>query len=122
MKSVHFGMDVERRRGPDVIMQSLTWIAAAGWFLLFLALILFDRAKPETTNFFDRFLGREVPATGWNEQLTAVLFGIMIIGFCLGGIGLYLNSKRMRRKDDTYRISLIILAVISLCGMLIYLV
>ncbi|MBU1864610.1 MAG: hypothetical protein KKH94_13195 [Candidatus Omnitrophica bacterium] len=114
---------IERRKGPDVLMKSLSWIGGVGWLLMLGAMIILHVAKPKTKGFFDRYYHiTKGFRPNWDTELTRYIFYIMIVGLCLSVIGLIINKTRHRRSDDTYRINLMVIGVISLMGIIIYLV
>ncbi len=112
-------MKLDRRKGSDLWVKVLEWLGVFGWLLMFAALFIFDRAKPEDKNFLVK--ATKVGArTTWNQELTNYLFYLMIFGLCISIIGIAINSRRYRRKDDRFRITLIILGVISIFGIIKY--
>jgi len=114
--------DDNRRSGPDMLVKSLTWIAVTGWLLMVAAMFLLDRAKPVTKDFYDKAFDVHMNTrTGWDTEITFYLFIIMLVGLLLSPVGLFINSKRHKRREDTYRISLILLFIVSLFGTVIYL-
>ena len=114
------GIDPDRRKGPDRLIHSLKWLAIGGWLLMLAALIVLGLAKPEEVTFYDRHfnIARD---TNWNYSLRSIIFYMMILGFSVSVLGLTINLKRLRRRDDEYRISLILMGFISLLGIIIYL-
>jgi len=112
----------EKRKGPDILMNLLTWLAVIGWLMMFVVLIVIDIAKPHMESSFDHVNGAESPLSAWDPVLIQYIFYLMIAGFSISIIGIILNIKRHRRKRDKYRISLIALGVISLLGIIFYLI
>ncbi len=112
-------MKLDRRKGPDPWVKALEWLGVFGWLLMFTALFILDRAKPESENFLIKATKIEASTT-WNQELTNALFYLMIFGLCISIIGIAINSRRYRRKDDRFRITLIILGVISIFGIIKY--
>ncbi len=108
---------LDRRKGPDPWVKALEWLGVFGWLLMFTALFIFDRAKPESENFLIKATKVEASTT-WNQELTTALFYLMIFGLCISIIGIAINSRRYRRKDDRFRITLIILGMISIFGII----
>ncbi len=107
----------DRRKGPDPLVKALEWLSVFGWLLMFAALFIIDRAKPQSENFLVKATKAEVSNT-WNQELTNALFYLMIFGLCISIIGIVINSRRYRRKDDRFRITLIMLGVISIFGII----
>lgn len=113
----------ERRKGPDILLRFLSYISVAGWALMFLALFFFDKAKPIKRDFFDYAL-KVQPARlrdQWNTQFMTYIFYCMIAGILISAVGLMINASRCRRRDDHYRIALVLLGIISAAGICIYL-
>ena len=101
-----------RRKGPDKWLRSLTWLTISGWLLLFASFILFDVARPEAETLFHRMMG-VFPEQGWNIGLKNIVFYIVLCCQGLSVVGVLVNSRRMRRKSDRYRWSLMGLAIMS---------
>ncbi|ODS34338.1 MAG: hypothetical protein SCARUB_00469 [Candidatus Scalindua rubra] len=114
------GMKPERRKGPDIWVKALGWFVVFGWFLMFVALFIIDRAKPEDENIFTKAAEIEVRTT-WNQELINYLFYLMIFGLCISIIGIVINSRRHHREDDRFRLTLIILGITSILGIIKYL-
>ena len=110
----------ERRKGPDLLVKLLGWLAIVGWFLMFMVLFIIDRAKPEYENMFTKAANIKV-RTSWNQELINYLFYLMIFGLCMSIIGLVINSRRHHRAKDRFRYTLIILGIISLLGIIMHL-
>ncbi len=113
-------MRTERRKGPDLWVKLLGWLAIVGWFLMFMVLFIIDRAKPEYENMFTKAANIKV-RTSWNQELINYLFYLMIFGLCMSIIGLVINSRRHHRAKDRFRYTLIILGIISLLGIIMHL-
>lgn len=54
-------------------------------------------------------------------RVTAIFY-LLSLGLVLGIIGLAVNARRHRRRDDYYRIHLVLLTALSASGVLYYLV
>ncbi|KIH76435.1 hypothetical protein SAMN05660860_01505 [Geoalkalibacter ferrihydriticus] len=107
---------VERRRHPDLWVRSLEWLAVGSWLLLFIALLLVAKAKPQVETFFERYYDLPLDPF-WNLELLGYLQGLMALGLGISIIGLFINWRRSRRAEDQYCVSLIILGIISLVGL-----
>ncbi|MCD4651630.1 MAG: hypothetical protein K8S56_07590 [Candidatus Cloacimonetes bacterium] len=110
----------DRREKRDFWSRSITWFTLAGWVIMVSVLVIFDKAKPTQESFFDRFHHVE-RVTTWNDSLVQSLFIMMIVGFLLGIVGLIINYRRNRRQKDHISVSLILLSLVSLLGILIFL-
>ncbi len=108
----------QKRRGPDILIKVIHWMAASGWILMFAVLLLTDKARPKVAFFLDRIL--QVPLrTSWDRKLLniACFLLVLILGLCL--IGLFINSWRHKRKTDHYNSSLVIMGILALGGIFI---
>ena len=63
----------DRRRGPDLWTKTLRWLGIFGWFVMFVAIFIIDRAKPEEENMFTKAAKVSVRKT-WNQELIHYLF------------------------------------------------
>ncbi len=113
-------MKPDRRKGPDLWSKTLRWLGVFGWFVMFVAIFILDRAKPEEENMFTKAAKISVRKT-WDQELIHYLFYLMIFGLCISVIGIVINSRRHHRKDDRFKYILIILGIISLFGIIKYL-
>lgn len=114
----------ERRRGADFWLLLMRWLGLAGWLVLFCALALFERARPEDA-FVDAELFQRlgVPMelrSYWDLDLVHYIVYLMAMGLALSIGGLLVNSRRLRRRDDQYRVYLLALGLISLAGLTMY--
>jgi hypothetical protein len=113
-------MKLNRRSGPDFWVRILGWFGGISWFLMFAAMFIIDRAKPEAEKILTRASGAEVSST-WDQTLIGYLFYLVIFGLCVSTVGIMINSKRYRREEDRFRLTLIVLGMLSLFGLAIYL-
>ncbi len=111
---------LDRRSGPDFWVRVLGWFGGISWLLMFAAMFIIDRAKPEAEKILTRVSGAEVSTT-WNQTLLGYLFYLVIFGLCISTVGIMINSKRYRRAEDRFRLTLIVLGILSLFGIVIYL-
>ena len=114
------GIDTERRKGPDLWIKSLRWFAIVGWLFMVSALVIFAKAKPQVETFIERYYSIKL-RTIWDMEWMRYIFYLMILGLCISCVGLAINIKRHRRKNDEYRVSMILLGLISLFGIILYL-
>ncbi|KAA3615284.1 MAG: hypothetical protein DWQ05_14575 [Calditrichaeota bacterium] len=109
----------DRRRGPDKLIKSLRWLAITGWINFAISLILYDEAKPDFETFFDRLFHVQM-RYHWNETLAFLSFVWFVLCLVLSVVGIFINKKRHRRRNDEYRLNLIVLGLISLVGAVSY--
>jgi uncharacterized membrane protein len=114
----------ERRKGSDTILKILSVLGVIGWFLMLIALFVIDKAKPQQLEsmFSNIDSGTSHYQLGWNDELLYYVFVLMVVGFLISILGLYLNSMRNRRRGDSYRVHLVFLFIISTIGILYYLI
>ncbi len=112
-------MKPDRRKGPDLWNKILSCLGVFGWFVMFVALFIIDRARPEDENMFTKSANASVRST-WDLELIHYLFYLMIFGLCISVIGIVINSRRHQRVNDRFRYILIILGIISLFGIIKY--
>ena len=118
---------VERRKGHDRLLRIMSWSGIVGWAIMLVVMVAVDRAKPDDSTFTPSksiFEQAGVPyhlRTTWDQDLVTYIFYLLIAGLVLGVTGLAVNSRRHRRRDDHYRIHLVLLTGISAIGILYYL-
>ena len=115
----------ERRKGPDKWIYAVRSFGVVGWCLMIGALLIVDKAKPESDAFIDKeFFNRmDIPIvlrTSWDQDLARYIFYLMILGCFLSVTGLVINIRRSRRKDDGYKTYLFMLAFLSVTGIVLY--
>lgn len=112
---------VDRRQGPDLWIKLLTGSGIISGICLVATLFITALAKPEVETFFDRFYNLRLRRT-WDMDLMNYIFYLLLICFISSIVGLVINSRRKRRKDDHTRASLIVMLCISIFGLVQYLV
>lgn len=95
------------RKGPDLILRLIDIFSVILWGFQIVILGLLHYAKPVYETFFDRLLHIEL-RDYWDYQLLKVTLILSLVQFVVSLISLYLNSKRLKRKYDRIRRSIII--------------
>ena len=119
---------VERRKGHDRLLRIMSWSGIVGWAIMLVVMVAVDRAKPDDSAFipnkriFEQAGVPYHPRTTWDQDLVTYIFYLLIAGLFLGITGLVVNSRRHRRRDDHYRVHLVLLTGISAVGILYYLI
>ena len=113
------GIRKNKRRGADLVVRSKNIMIYSAWILFFFIFVLLSMAKPRQTTMFDRFYNVSVNQA-WDPLMLNAAFLIMPFLMIICAIGLYFNSKRLKRKTDSYSLSLIIFGSLSAVGVLLY--
>ena len=91
-------MFTERRKGADLLVRLMRLFGLAGWLVLFIALLIFGKARPEESFIDRRFLehlGFSVQLRQfWNESLMQYVFYLMVFGLGLSIAGLVMHYQR----------------------------
>ena len=109
----------ERRRGPDAVVKAVWWTVGISWILIITAIVFTDQAKPKSMTFFDRIFKVSV-RNYWDEELLRYAFYILLLNLAACVIGFVLNILRQKRKTDRISKSIIVLGVVTLAGILWY--
>lgn len=109
----------ERRKGPDIWLRAIQWTGLISWGLMLPLLYLIDRAKPEFETFFDRMFDLQV-RSNWDLDVYRWAVYLMFFLLVLSGVGLIINKLRKRRREDFYRINLILIFLLSALGIVYY--
>lgn len=110
---------IERRKGPDLLIKFVRWTAIAGWILLIAAILILGQAQPPWEKFFYKVFGVQIRYF-WDTGLSKIVFCLLIFLDLLCAGALFANMKRSRRKTDRYNFSVILLAIVTLAGILLY--
>ncbi len=108
----------EKRKQIDPIMQLIHLSSALVWIMLISILFITNRAMPPLETVFDRYLGVEL-RNHWDFRILGMIQWILAAVFIMSGIGIILNTRRLKRATDHMRVSLIISAVFSFIGSIV---
>ncbi len=104
---------------PDLLERLPLWFGSFAWVVTLVALAVASRARPRRYVLFDTMFG--VERTGaWNQGLLDVAAVLLVITLVLVGVGLWANSKRLKREDDQVRLRLIVAGAVSAFGIGVY--
>ncbi len=110
-----------RRDRKDPLIKYLTWANAAAAIGLFAALCIAALAKPEIPTFFDRFYQVNVyRRPHWDMALLDYIAILLALSGLTSIFGLFINSRRLKRKGDHIRATLVICLVLSIVGLGLY--
>lgn len=105
-----------RRKRPDPLQKWLTCVHATAIIALAAALVITAIAKPELETFFDRYYDLHL-RQDWNRDQIVYIGVLLALSSLSSAVGLVINSRRLRRKNDHVHVTLILSLVISLIGM-----
>jgi len=89
----------------------------AGWISIISITLAFHFARPARLG--DRHW-KVGGSTSWDSETVKYMLYLCIISLVLSLLGILVNSLRNRRKKDYFHVNLIVLAVISVIGIIIY--
>ncbi len=110
----------DRRLDEDRMVMVYKALSAFSWFFSILLLSTFLMARPERVYGLDVFFDFKKRAI-WNLQRLDQALIVELITVLISGLGLFLNSLRMKRKGDRWSRSLMINLLIGLLGIGYYL-
>lgn len=110
----------ERRKKSGPLLTIISIFGFVSWLLMLPVLVLLEKAKPELETVFDRWLNLGAQP-GWDLTLYRYAFYLMLLVMLVSFLGLVLNAFRKRRSTDSWRINLIVVFLLSLSGIIYYL-
>jgi len=111
----------DRRRQADWVVQAATILSVVAWIVAITVLFIIHVAAPERVDFFTHVFGGQVVTT-WNAQLLWVAFILLIASLICCIAAFLFNMLRMRRKTDKYRKSVIFMGVVTLLGIVFFII
>lgn len=112
-----------RREPKDPLLRYLTWANAAAAIGLFAALCIAALAKPELPTFFDHFYRVNVYRRPyWDTVLVDYIATLLALSGITSIFGLVINSRRLKRRGDHIRATLVICLLLSIVGLGLYFV
>ena len=100
--------DRRKQKGDDRWGATLRWLGVASWVMMFSYLA-----------FTEKLTGAE--AASANSSLSTYIFLLMILGLMVSVCGFLIIQKRNRRYSDEHTYSVLVLGLVSLCGIIYYL-
>lgn len=101
----------DKRKGPDLILRLISLSSIILWGFIILNFCVILSAKPEFESFFDRLLNLTV-RDYWDYRLLNISLVTSLIQFILSVLALFLNTRRLKRKTDRIRASIIIISLV----------
>lgn len=110
-----------RRKSKDPLLQFITWANAVAVIGLFIAICIAAVAKPEAVTFFDRYYRVDIyRRPHWDMALVDYIAIMLTLSGLTSIVGLAINSRRLKRKGDYVRATLVICLLMSLAGLGLY--
>lgn len=104
---------VDLRKGPDLILRMLDILSVVLWGVIIVNFGMIMFAMPEGETFFDRLFSIKV-RDYWDANLLQFPLILSVVQLIISVISLFLNSKRLKRRDDRLRVSVIVSLFVSL--------
>lgn len=103
---------VNRRKGNDLLINVLNALTALAWLVFLAALFVADEGRPETGKFHIALFNLDL-RDYWVPHLKKALF--ILLGVCttISISSLLANQLRIKRKSDSFRLSLALLISLS---------
>ena len=108
-----FTAESNRRRGGDFIVRIVPILGLITWFISLAIFALIAEARPEAQYNLDIYFNF-YKRSHWRADLLDTAFFSALLELLVCSLGLYLNSKRMKREGDQYNRGLIINLVFSI--------
>ncbi len=110
---------VERRRKKDWVTRLIPIFSAVGWLSVVVFIFLLERASPRTGDIFTTKTDL-IMVSGINSTLLRTSLAVLILVFLVCVLGFFFNMFRHRRKSDKYNLSIIILGLLSMVGIIVF--
>ena len=113
-----------RRRQTDWVVNAAAVLSVLAWVFAFVVLLILDIASDRVAlPGVQAALGGEARTTNWNIVLLRQIGLIVLVFSFLCSVAAFMfNMMRMRRKTDKYRKSVIIMGLITLTGIVFYVI
>ena len=105
--------DRRKRKGDDddVWGRTLRWLGVASWILMFTFLAITEKMSTGA---------EQIEAAASSTILSTIIFLLMILGLGVSISGFMLMQKRNRRNSDEFTYSVMVLGLVSFCGIIYY--
>jgi hypothetical protein len=94
------------RKGPDIVCRIVDIASVILWGFIIVNFAIILWAKPVGETFFDRLFNISV-RDYWDAAMLQIALFLSVIQLFISIFSLYLNSKRLKRKGDRIRISIV---------------
>jgi len=119
---------LERRKKVDWVVRMATVLSIVSWAFAVAVWAVLEMASPERDfRFITSILSKHHDATivvrsYWDSTLLPIAFILLIVSLVICVVAFFFNKMRMRRKTDKYRKSIIIIGVITIAGIVLFLI
>ncbi|MBF0458952.1 MAG: hypothetical protein HQK99_13775 [Nitrospirae bacterium] len=110
---------IDKRKGPDFIVKSISWVVASCWLVIFVAWSYVYYAMPEHLTIFDPHGIYRQARTYWDIHLLKDAFIAINVLLLISIAGMVESILRHHRKTDRLPKTLIIMIIMSLVGMFV---
>ncbi|GEA10286.1 hypothetical protein [Alteromonas sp. KUL49] len=110
---------VDRRRAPktrDAFYKVAISLNFMGWAGLVLTLILFHFARPDFVSGVQNYYG--IAGSGWSPEYVLAMTRTLQVCIGLSVLGMYMRSRRSRRKSDRFGANLFVLCGIAVMSLM----
>jgi len=94
------------RKGPDLILRMIDIFSVILWGFIIVVLAIILLARPVGETFFDRLFNIKV-RDYWNYYLLQFSLMLSLVQLIVSVFSLSLNLRRLKRKGDTLRVSIL---------------
>lgn len=95
------------------ILSFVSWLVAVG------VVLVLDQAKPEKHHLFTRMFGVDVREY-WDTAFLPAAFTLLIASLAICIIAFIFNMFRLKRRTDKFKKSIIIIAAITILGIVFF--
>ena len=114
-----------RRKQADWVVNSAAALSVVSWVVAFFVVLVLDIAseRPAMPGLQSWLGASPAPAiTQWNATILPIGLILLVVSFLCSVAAFMFNMMRMRRKTDKYRKSVIIMGLITLAGIIAYVI
>ena len=112
-----------RRKQADWVVNAAAALSVIAWVVAFFVVLVLDIAsdRPAMPG-LQTWLGGGPVHPVWNTTLLPIGLVLLVVSFLCSVAAFMFNMMRMRRKTDKYRKSVIIMGLITLSGIVFYVI
>jgi c-di-GMP-binding flagellar brake protein YcgR len=108
-----YGDYKEKRQDDDVVIKTINFFSIFSWVMLFLIIVFFIKASPETSYGIGRFFDSDY-LNQWNTNTLNITLALSVFQIFITGFGLSLNTTRLKRDSDSVHMSLVFNLIIAI--------